>query len=72
MRKKKQNGLASKYWLLILSAVCLLLMGISLISDKINGPLRIFANYTDCSDAERNQSNRNVLTDITVILRHCS
>ena len=38
MRKKKQNGLASKYWLLILSAVCLLLMGISLISDKINGP----------------------------------
>ena len=46
MRKKKQNGLASKYWLLILSAVCLLLMGISLISDKINGPLRIFANYT--------------------------
>ena len=46
MRKKKQNTLASKYWLLILAAVCLLFMGISLVSDKINGPLRTIANYT--------------------------
>ena len=65
MRKKKQNGLASKYWLLILSAVCLLLMGISLISDKINGPLRIFANYTVVPMQKGINQIGMFLTDIT-------
>ena len=32
--------------LLILSIICVLLMGLSLITDKINGPLRAIANYT--------------------------
>ncbi len=46
MRKKNQSSLSSKYWLLILSVVCILLMGLSLITDKVNGPLRAIANYT--------------------------
>ena len=46
MRKKKQNTLASKYWFLILAAVCLLFMGLSLISDEVKRRLRTIANYT--------------------------
>ena len=46
MRKKNQSSFSSKYLLLILSVVCILLMGLSLITDKINGPLRFVANYT--------------------------
>jgi len=46
MRKKNQSSLSSKYWLLILSIICILLMGLSLITDKVNGPLRAVANYT--------------------------
>lgn len=46
MRKKNQSSFSSKYWLLILSIVCILLMGLSLITDKVNGPLRAVANYT--------------------------
>lgn len=46
MRKKNQSSFSSKYWLLILSIICILLMGLSLITDKINGPLRAVANYT--------------------------
>jgi len=46
MRKKNQSSFSSKYWLLILSTICVLLMGLSLITDKINGPLRAVANYT--------------------------
>lgn len=46
MKKKNRDSLASKYWLLILSAVCLALMGLSLISDGINGPLRTLADWT--------------------------
>ena len=46
MRKKNQSSFSSKYWLLILSIVCVLLMGLSLITDKVNGPLRAVANYT--------------------------
>lgn len=46
MRKKNQT-LSSKYWLLILSLVCILLMGLSLLTDgSSNGPLRTVANYT--------------------------
>ena len=46
MRKPNQNSFSSKYWLLILSILCVLLMGLSLITDKVNGPLRAIANYT--------------------------
>ena len=47
MRKKNQTLLSSKYWLLILSLVCILLMGLSLFTDGAsNGPLRAVANYT--------------------------
>ena len=46
MRKKNQSSFSSKYLLLILSIVCILLMGLSLVTDKVNGPLRFVANYT--------------------------
>jgi len=46
MRKKNQSSFSSKYLLLILSIICVLLMGLSLITDKVNGPLRAVANYT--------------------------
>lgn len=46
MRKKNQSSFSSKYWLLILSIICILLMGLSLITDKVGGPLRTVANYT--------------------------
>lgn len=46
MRRKNQSSFSSKYWLLILSIICVLLMGLSLITDRVNGPLRGIANYT--------------------------
>ena len=46
MKTKNQTTLASKYWLLILSMICIILMGLSLVTDKVNGPLRTVANYT--------------------------
>ncbi len=46
MRKNKQSNLSSKHILLILCCVCVLLMGLSLITDKVGGPLRVVANYT--------------------------
>lgn len=46
LRKKNQNSFSSKYMLLTLTLVCVLLMGLSLITDKVGGPLRAVANYT--------------------------
>lgn len=46
MKTNNQSTLSSKYWLLILSIICILLMGLSLITDGINGPLRTIADYT--------------------------
>ena len=46
MKKNGQTSLSTKYWLLILSIVCIILMGLSVVSDKINGPLRSVANYS--------------------------
>lgn len=46
MRKNNQTNFSSKHILLILSVVCVLLMGLSLITDKVSGPLRAVANYT--------------------------
>lgn len=46
MKKNNQTNFSSKHILLILCAVCILLMGLSLITDKVSGPLRAVANYT--------------------------
>lgn len=46
MKKNNQTTFSNKYFLLVLSLVCVLLMGLSLITDTINGPLRVVANYT--------------------------
>ncbi len=46
MRKNNQTSFSSKYWLLILSVVCIIFMGLSLLTDKAGGPLRVIANYT--------------------------
>ncbi len=45
MKIKKQSSLSSKYWLMILVAVCLLLLGIEQYVDG-SGPLRFIGNYT--------------------------
>lgn len=46
MRKNNQTNFSSKHILLILCTVCIMLMGLSLVTDKVSGPLRAFANYT--------------------------
>ncbi len=46
MKKNSPTSLSSKYWLLAIAAICVLLMGLSLVTDKVNGPLRFIANYT--------------------------
>ncbi len=46
MKKNNQTTSSSKYMLLILVIVCILLMGLSLLTDKVNGPLRTVTNYT--------------------------
>ena len=45
MKVKNQNALPSKYWLLILIVVCLILLGIERFTDG-GGPLRWIGNYT--------------------------
>lgn len=45
-KTKNQLTISSKHWLLILSCICILFMGLSLITDRVNGPLRTIANYT--------------------------
>lgn len=46
MRKKNQSSFSSKYLLLAVTILCVLLMGLSLITDKVTGPLKAIANYT--------------------------
>lgn len=46
MRKNNQTMFSSKYWLLVLSILCVILMGLSLVTDSVSGPLRTIANYT--------------------------
>lgn len=45
MKAKKQSSLPSKYWLMILIVICVLLMGVEQLTGW-NGPLRFVANYT--------------------------
>ena len=46
MKKNNQTSFSSKYLLLILAVICVILRGLSLFTDGINGPLRALANYT--------------------------
>lgn len=46
MKRNNQTSFTSKYWLLILCVICVCLMGMSLASDKVSGPMRIVVNYT--------------------------
>lgn len=46
MKTKKQLSLPSKYWLLIVTGICIVFIGLSLISDKAVGPLKWLADYT--------------------------
>lgn len=47
MKKNNQTSMENKYWLLILAILCIILMGLSYLTDgKISGPLRTVANYT--------------------------
>ena len=45
MKIKKQSSLSSKYWLLILMLICVLLLGVERFAEG-GGPLRFVANYT--------------------------
>lgn len=46
MKAKNQFTLSSKYWLLILAIVCIILMGLSGFADTGKGPLAWVAGYT--------------------------
>ena len=46
MRKNNQTSFSSKYWLLILVLVCIVLMGLSLAGNHVGGPFRVIVNYT--------------------------
>lgn len=45
MKIKNQSSLSSKYWLMILAVICLILLGIERFTD-VGGPLRFIGNYT--------------------------
>lgn len=45
MKIKNQSSLSSRYWLLIIAAVCVILLGVEGFVDG-GGPLRFIANYT--------------------------
>lgn len=44
--KINKNGFESKYWLLVIVAVCAVCMGASFFADIKSGPLRVIADYT--------------------------
>lgn len=46
MKKNNQTTSSNKYLLLSLTIVCILFMGLSLITNGVSGPLRVVANYT--------------------------
>lgn len=46
MKKKNQTSNSNRYWLLGLSLICILLMLLSVFSDKISGPIRTIADVT--------------------------
>lgn len=46
MKIKKQLSLPSKYWLLIVTGICIVFIGLSLISEKAAVPFKWIADYT--------------------------
>lgn len=46
MKAKNQLSLPSKYWLLIITSICAIFIGLSLISDNAAGPFKWIADYT--------------------------
>lgn len=46
MKKDDLNTFKSKHWLLIICIICVILMGFSLRTDRVNRPLRSLVNYT--------------------------
>lgn len=46
MKANNQLSLPSKYWLLIITSICVIFIGLSLISDKAAGPFKWVADYT--------------------------
>lgn len=46
MKRNNQTAFTSKYWLLTICVICVILMGLSLKTDGVNGSLRTIANYT--------------------------
>ena len=45
MKNKNQSSFSSKYWLIIISVLCVILLGIERFTDG-KGPLRFIASYT--------------------------
>ena len=45
MKTKNQSSLPSKYWLIIVIVICVILMGVERITGG-NGPISFIANYT--------------------------
>ena len=46
MKTKNQISVSSKYWLLVLAIICIILMGLSGFADSGKGPLNVAAGYT--------------------------
>ena len=46
MKKKNQTSATNKYWLLLLSILCVLLMVLSVFAEEIRGPLKGIASVT--------------------------
>ena len=46
MKKDDLNTFKSKHWLLIICIICVVLMGFSLRTDRVNRPFRSIVNYT--------------------------
>ena len=45
MKGKNQLSVPSKYWLLIITTICIIFIGLSLVSDKTSGPFKVVADY---------------------------
>ena len=46
MKKDDLNTFKSKHWLLVICIICVVLMGFSLRTDRVNRPFRSIVNYT--------------------------
>ena len=46
MKGKNRLSVPSRYWLLIITTICIIFIGLSLVSDKTSGPFKVVADYT--------------------------